>query len=74
MLVLAGPGSLEPCGIQATVDGRTRYFQRLDASRLEPARLAGIAVGDTVEVYVEGDIAESCPVQGYAATIVRVSE
>ena len=71
LLVRAGPGSREPCGISATVDASTRYYQR-SAGSLQPITLARIAVGDTVEVHVEGPVAESCPVQGYAATIVRV--
>lgn len=72
LLVRAGPGSREPCGIQATVDADTRFLGRSRAGALRPSALAELEVGDTVEVYVEGPVAESCPVQGYAATVVRV--
>ncbi|HLT46817.1 MAG TPA: hypothetical protein VK002_06275 [Rubricoccaceae bacterium] len=73
ILVEAGPGSREPCGILATADAETRYLRRTGAGTLLQAELADLAVGDTVEVYVEGPVAESCPVQGYASAVVLVS-
>lgn len=72
LLVRAGPGSREPCGISASADAGTRYLRRTPAGELERARLADVQVGDTVEVYVEGPVAESCPVQGKASAIVLV--
>ena len=71
LLVRAGPGSLEPCGISATVDAETVYKRRVGGA-LGDASVADLAVGDTVEVYVDGPIAESCPVQGRASRIVEV--
>lgn len=71
VLVRAAPGSREMCGIAATVDNGTQYFRRA-AGELRPAALADLTVGDTVEVYVDGPVAESCPVQGRASAIVIV--
>lgn len=73
LLVRGGPGSRESCGISATVDARTRYFQRDGSGELRAIARSAVAVGDTVEVYVEGPIAESCPPQGYASAVVRVT-
>lgn len=73
LLVRGGPGSRESCGISATVDARTRYFQKDGSGELRTIERSAVAVGDTVEVYVEGPIAESCPPQGYASTVVRVT-
>jgi endonuclease YncB( thermonuclease family) len=70
ILVRAAPGSREMCGISATADVETRYLRRAPDGETEPAALADLAVGDTVEVYVEGPVAESCPVQGRVSTIV----
>jgi len=70
ILVAAGPGSREACGISATADSDTRYFRRTAAGQITPAAVGDLVIGDTVEVYVEGPVAESCPVQGYAAAIV----
>ena len=72
LLVRAGPGSREMCGISARVDARTRYLERARSGGTRTIERAAVAVGDTVEVYVAGPVAESCPVQGYAATVVRV--
>lgn len=71
LLVRAGPGSREPCGILATVDAGTRYLERTRSGGLRRAALADLSEGDTVEVYVSGPVMESCPVQGYAATVIR---
>jgi hypothetical protein len=73
LLVRGGPGSRESCGISATVDARTRYFQKDASGELRTIARSAVAVGDTVEVYVEGPIAESCPPQGYGSAVVRVS-
>lgn len=73
LLVRAGPGSRESCGIAATVDARTRYLQRALSGGLRAASRAEVGVGDTVEVYVRGAIAESCPSQAYAAVVVRAA-
>jgi hypothetical protein len=69
--VEAAPDSREPCGIAARADASTRYLRRTSTGTLVQAAIADLAVGDSVEVYVTGPIAESCPVQGYAAVIVR---
>ena len=71
VLVEAGPGSQEPCGIQATIDADTRVLRRVQG-RLVPADRGAVAPGVTVEVYVSGPVAESCPVQGYAERLVLV--
>ena len=73
LLVRAGPGSREPCGIQATTDARTRYLRRTGPGELRRAAPSDVEVGDTVEVHVAGPVAESCPVQGRAAVVVLVS-
>jgi hypothetical protein len=70
LLVRAGPGSREACGISARVDSRTRYLRRDSTGEVRAWAMADLDVGDTVEVYVEGPVAESCPVQGYAAVVV----
>jgi hypothetical protein len=72
LLVRGAPGSRESCGISATVDARTRYHQKDGSGELRTIARSAVAVGDTVEVYVEGPIAESCPTQGYASAVVRV--
>jgi len=73
ILVRAAPGSREMCGIAATADEETRYLrQEADGRRVSLDR-SELEVGDTVEVYVTGPIAESCPVQGRASAIVPVS-
>lgn len=78
LLVEAGPGSNEPCGIWATVDAETDYFRR-DGDALiplgtGPSGAEQVEVGDTVEVYVDGAVAESCPVQGRASSLVLLTE
>ena len=72
LLVRPAAGARDPCGISATVDAQTRYYRRRVRS-LEPAALADLQLGDTVEVHVTGPVAESCPAQGYASAIVIVS-
>lgn len=70
LLVHAGPGSREPCGIAATVSARTRVLQRSAADgALRRADLRSFRVGDTVEVYVDL-VADSCPTQGAPTTLV----
>ena len=70
ILVRALPGSREMCGIAATADSVTRYYRRASSGGLSAAAAGDLTVGDTVEVFVEGPVAESCPVQGRAAAIV----
>lgn len=72
ILVRAAAGSREMCGIAATADAQTRYFREAPDGRLTPVSVEELAVGDTVEVFVDGPIAESCPVQGRASAIVLV--
>jgi hypothetical protein len=70
ILVRAAPGSPDRCGISATVNGETRYLRQPSDDARNAAALSDIDVGDTVEVYVSGPVAESCPVQAYAAAVV----
>jgi len=72
LLVRAGPGSREQCGIAASVNAATRILQRSPSGVLRRVFASEIAIGDTVEIYVDGPVAESCPVQGHAAAIVEV--
>jgi hypothetical protein len=74
LLVRAGPGSREPCGISATVDRRTRYLRREPSGTLGQVDRSAVGVGDTVEVHVDGAIAESCPVQAHASLVVLVAD
>jgi hypothetical protein len=62
------------CGIVASVDRRTRYLQRVDSGNLRLISLADLSRGDTVEVYVEGIVLQSCPAQGYASAVVRIAD
>ncbi|HEX8360679.1 MAG TPA: hypothetical protein VF613_11240 [Longimicrobium sp.] len=73
LLVRPGPGSPDACGIAATVDARTRYLQRGPSGEPRAIPRSSVGVGDTVEVYVTGAIAESCPAQAYAAVVVLVA-
>ncbi|HEV2734592.1 MAG TPA: DUF3221 domain-containing protein [Longimicrobiaceae bacterium] len=73
LLVRAGPGSREPCGISATVDRRTRYLRREPSGTLGQTDRSALSVGDTVEVHVDGAVAESCPVQARASFVVLVA-
>jgi hypothetical protein len=70
LLVRAGPGSHEACGISARTDPRTTFLRRAPHGDMRTATPAEPLVGDTVEIYVSGPVAESCPTQGYAATVV----
>jgi ribosomal protein L19 len=55
------------------VDARTRYLERGPSGALRGIGRSAVAVGDTVEVYVEGPVAESCPAQAYAGTVIRAA-
>lgn len=70
LLVRALPGSPEPCGIAATVNRETTYLRRDPAGAQRRIALADLTLGDTVEVYVYGAVAESCPPQGYANVVI----
>lgn len=74
LLVRAAPGSREMCGISAVANASTRFLRRSPDGVLAAARLADLAVGDTVEVFVDGPVAESCPVQGGANVIVLIGK
>ncbi len=74
LLVRAGPGSREPCGIIAGVDRDTRYLLREGSGTLRTVDRSAIAVGETVEVHVDGAVAESCPVQAHASIVVLVAD
>jgi hypothetical protein len=69
--VEALPGTGDPCGIVATVDGRTRILVPAGGTGFRTGSMADLAVGDTVAVYVRGAVAESCPLQGLASTIEK---
>ena len=73
-LVGATPGTGEQCGIAATADSATRYLSRVPPGPLRAVERAALGEGDTVEVYVEGPLALSCPPQGRASAIVLVAE
>jgi hypothetical protein len=53
----------------ARVDDGTTVLRRLDDA-YEPASFADVQVGDRVEVWFEGAVGESSPVQGRAAAVV----
>src|SRR5215213_328519 len=72
-LVRSGPGSAESCGISATADDSTRYLSRVGGT-LRAAERGDVQEGDTVEVYVDGPVALSCPPQGRASAIVLVAK
>ena len=73
-LVGAMPGTGEQCGIAATADSATRYLSRVPPGELRAVERSALSEGDTVEVYVEGPLALSCPPQGRASAIVLVAE
>lgn len=71
-LVRAAPGSVEMCGIAATVTEATRFLRRTSDGEIREIERSAVEVGDTVEVFVDGPVAESCPVQGGASAILLV--
>ena len=73
-MVGATPGTGEQCGIAATADAATRYLTRVPPGPPRPLDRSALGVGDTVEVYVDGPVALSCPPQGRASAIVLVAE
>ena len=64
----------EDCGIAATADARTRYLSRVGGGAPRMLDRAALSEGDTVEVYVDGPVALSCPPQGHASAIILVAE
>ena len=69
--VLVDAETGDACGIQATADAETRVFRRAASGALTTLPNAGaIGVGDRVEVYVDGPVAESCALQGRASSLV----
>jgi len=71
--ILVRAGSGDGCGIVATADAETRHLQRTGSGALRPSTVASLAVGDTVKIYVDGPIMKSCPAQGRASAVVRLS-
>lgn len=69
--VEALPDGGDPCGIVATIDGRTRILVPAGGDGYRAGSLADLSVGDTVAVYVRGAVAESCPLQGLASTVEK---
>ena len=65
------PGTGDQCGISATADERTRFLARAGGSTRAADR-ADFGVGDTVDAYVDGPVALSCPPQGRASAMVLV--
>jgi len=57
--------------LAARVDEDTAVVRRR-GDRHEPADLGEVRVGDTVEVWVDGPVAESSPAQAHAAFVVLV--
>ncbi len=74
ILVQPADSSRIACGISARVDRDTRFFHRSSDGTLRELAIGELQAGDTVEVYVTGPIAESCPVQGYASTMVLIGQ
>lgn len=70
--LLVDPPAGTACGIRATADAQTRVFRRDVTGALAEATVGAVEVGDRVEVYVDGPVAESCPVQGRASSLVIV--
>ena len=58
------------CGLVATVDAATRVLRRASDGSLDAVGAEAVSVGDTVEVYASGPVAESCPMQARAAALV----
>ena len=72
--LLVEPGG-DACGLQATADARTRYVRRDASGRRVPLGTGAegaraLSAGDTVSVWVDGAVRESCPIQGRAAVVV----
>jgi len=55
--------------VEARLDGDTEVLRRR-GDEYEAAAVADIEVGDRVEVWVDGPVAESFPVQAHAAVVV----
>ena len=72
-MVRSAPGSADSCGISATADDSTRWLTRVGGA-LRAAERADVQEGDTVEVYVDGPVALSCPPLGRASAIVLVAK
>ena len=70
--LLVDPPEGTACGIRATADAGTRVYRRTPRGLEALSGAGALAVGDRVEVYVDGPVAESCPVQGRASTLVLV--
>lgn len=60
----------EECGIRARVDRSTRWFTRDAGGQLRRVSRSAISSPDMAEVYLHGGVADSCPGQGYASSIV----
>lgn len=63
------------CGMEATADAETRVLRRSPDGALVPvgvgaAGAGALAVGDTVAVWTDGPVMESCPMQARAAVVV----
>ena len=63
------------CGMQATLDAGTRVLRRTRRGALswvgEGAAGAGaLAVGDAVEIWADGPVIETCPMEGRASVVV----
>ena len=58
------------CGMQVTIDAATQIFRRAPSGSLTLVTSGTVAEGDAVEIYADGPVLESCPMQGHAGTVV----
>ena len=62
-------GTGELTAVQARVDGATRILRRR-GDGYEAVAIDAVRVGDRVELWVDGPVAESFPVQAHAEAVV----
>ncbi|PAP75977.1 hypothetical protein [Rubrivirga marina] len=58
------------CAFQAVADAETRVVRQEPSGRIVPAAIGAVAEGDSVAVYTDGTVMESCPLQGRAEVLV----
>ena len=72
--ILVDPGD-GTCGLQAVVVDQTRVVRRTASGETRTVGVGAEGVGtltegDRVEVYVDGPVVESCPLQAHATAII----
>lgn len=67
------PGDPEGCGMFVRADRQTRVWRRTADGALQRVALADVQVGAVAEVRHTGYVAESCPAQARAQSIVLVT-